>query len=111
MIKDTIEKKLVPIICVYDNLIGYKNLHIAENKAVAVRGFSNSIKYMLESGEINDVSPADLSLYYVGDFDMCTGDIKTIPPALLVAGTSVIAEWHNSKLDTPHRQEVTKVGE
>lgn len=104
-------KRVLPIVAVYDNLIGYKNINITQNKAVAVRGFSNSIKYMLERDEYDECSPADISLYYVGDFDMSSGDIKGVPPELLVAGTTVIAEWHNSKFDIPHRQEVTKVGE
>ena len=37
-------KRVLPIVAVYDNLIGYKNINITQNKAVAVRGFSNSIK-------------------------------------------------------------------
>ena len=104
-------KRTVPIVAIYDNLIGYKNINITQNKAVAVRGFSNSLIYLLEHDEYDECSPADLSLYYVGDFDISSGDIKGVPPELLVAGTTVIAQWHNSKFDNSHCEEVTKVGE
>lgn len=103
-------KRILPIVAIYDNLIGYKNINITQNKAVAVRGFSNSIKYMLERGEYDDGSPADISLYYVGDFDMDTGDIKAVPPEILVTGTAIITEWHNSKFDNSYNNEA-KVGE
>jgi len=104
----------VPIIAVYDNLLGYKNISIEQNEAVAKRAFTNSLVYILESGDFNAVNPADLSLYCVGKFDMDTGDIEVCTPSPIVHGTTIITEWNISRCrcDNPClSEEDVKVGD
>lgn len=87
----------VPVLSVYDNLIGYGTTFTAQNESVAVRGFTNSIISNLEGGNIVDVSPVDLSLYLVGYFDTLTGDLSPCEPSALVRGTAIVAEYHNNR--------------
>lgn len=89
--------KKCPIIAVYDNLIGYKNLTIEQNEAVAKRAFTNSLIHVLEGGDYSAVNPADLSLYCVGWFDLVSGSIEPCDPTAIVHGTSIITEWNINK--------------
>lgn len=91
---------IVKLCAIYDNLVGYKNVHAVQNLAVAERGFTNSIFHVLDGGEFIDVSPADLSLYHVGDFDMDTGEVIPVEPHAIVHGTSLIPEWNNRKFNS-----------
>ena len=102
-------KKVCPIIAVYDNLLGYKNISVEQNEAVAKRGFTNSLKYVLESGEYNDVNPTDLSLYCLGTVDLVSGDIEPCNPRAIVHGTTIVTEWQLSKCNCEDNKKVEEV--
>lgn len=96
----------VPICAIYDNLVGYKNIYIIQNESVAKRAFTNSLISILESGDYGDSSPADLSLYLVGDFDCESGSITPCEPRPIIHGTSIIREWH---IDNARRGDCSEV--
>lgn len=100
--------RIMPLCAVYDNLIGYKNVHLVANLPVAERAFTNSLVLMLESGDCGDASPADLSLYHIGDFDMDTGEIIPCEPTSVVHGTTIIPKWHNGDFYYIHNNKASK---
>lgn len=80
--------KIVPVIGVYDELLGYKNITVEQNTAVAVRGFTNSIEHILVH-EMDTATVEDLTLYHLADFDMETGEFITFTPKVLCRGSSI----------------------
>lgn len=107
-------KRVLPIISVYDKLLGYKSLFLEQNVEVASRSFTN---YMLnlcekeEGGDCIDVTPADLSLYHVGNFCLDSGEIEPINPCPIVHGIAVVSKYYNgdfSSFDIDETSEVKK---
>lgn len=85
--------RVVPIISVHDALIGYKNVVIEQNTATAIRGFSNSVRRILNGQDTGDIDVRDLSLYHIGDFNLETGEITPFVPKVLVTGTELYSNW------------------
>lgn len=58
---------------VKDNTIGFETAYCMPNNASAIRQFGDIVK---KEGTRYNVHPEDYDLYYLGDFDDNTGEIK-----------------------------------
>lgn len=84
----------VPVLSIRDSLVGFGSPFTAVNEDVAIRGFANSIRRCLESDVDDPVSPEDLSLYRIGEFDTVDGVISSCEPYAIARGHSIVTEYH-----------------
>lgn len=101
--------KMLPVLSIYDVLLGYKSCFVEQNIAVAKRGFANSLKRVLDGGDYSEINPTDLSLYHIGYFDCDNGTLESMEPDLVVSGTAVVTEYHISKSDNPNHSNFKEV--
>lgn len=85
----------MPVLSVRDSLVGFGSPFTSVNKDVAIRGFTNSI-IRAWSDENDPVSPEDLSLFMVGEFDTDSGTISGCEPCVLARGTAILTQYRNN---------------
>lgn len=83
----------MPVLSIFDSLIGYGTPFCEVNCDVAKRAFDNSICRLVDGDFASDNDPCDLTLYHIGDFDSDTGELFKKDPELISRGSSVVVAY------------------
>lgn len=76
-----------PIYAIRDVHVGFGQITVSENDAVAMRQFHNAIDI---DNSLFQTAPSDFSLFRIGEYDTDTGFIEPIAPTIICLASDFI---------------------
>lgn len=78
---------IYPLYAIKDQHVGFGQITISDNDAVAMRHFQNACE---QPNSIFITAPSDFELFSIGEYDTKTGEITSISPRLICSAKDFV---------------------